>query len=332
MDYMEFAKSGGVDTDTVAPHDFEGIKFISRKVISFDEIDIPEPDSSAGKENMARQGDLDGKHVAFLKDSFRAGVKMDLLPPAVVKRAYPIEVNGSIKNYTLLWGNHRMMALEGMVDSWEFDIYEKTGSDFDVSAAQLQENTEHPPALPASHSDIIAWHVKWLDAGYWCDDAGNAIDAEISSSLKRYRVPVGSRQSLVTKIINGSVRHATVKNYVDAEHKRWIEKHMKKENPILSGPDRDTFVMKTGTEHRTLMEVMKHSKKTGRCYQIILNPVVASVNDVKTARQNLIDSINEWWEVVTHFGGKTNRKPFKIWCALPQDITNEDMKTPVWIP
>ena len=331
MLYSEFAKSGGVNLDTTPPHNFEGIKFLDRKVVDFAQIEIPDPDSVRGKTNTARQGDLDGKHIAFLRDSFKSGVRLDHLPPALMRLESPIESNGSIKSYELLWGNHRMASFESLdVESWEFDIYENDGDAFLVSSAQLQENTEHAPSKPASHRDITSWHTEWLNKGHWCDDAGNPIDVEISKSLKKFKIPAGSRPGLVTRIINGSDRHASVKNYVDQEHVRWMKKHMTKENPILSGPNQNTFVVKTGTEHRTLMNLLGAAYKTGRVYNVMFNPVVGSVNDVKQARKNLVDSMERYWDLITHFGGgEPLKRPFIYRWFLPQDIENEDMTRPV---
>lgn len=339
MDHVQFAQSGGVDLDTVPAMDRKGMKFIERKVIPFDEIHVPTGGKDQ-KENTARQNNNNPLHQSMLRDSFLGGVRLDLPVPAVVK--VPLyEENGSIVNYELAWGNNRMAVLPRMdgVESWEFDVYENVGeaSGYDVSRGSMKENTDHAPQLPATHGDLVAWHVMWMDAPHYkftdeVDGEYFVNEDKLHDSLLDYGVMDGRmRNGLVTKITKRSETHTTIKNYVGKEHINWIEKNMRGMNVVLDGPDRNTFIVKTGTDHRTLMELMKHSKaNSDKVYDIILNPVVGGSKTALQAREDLVKSLDAWWDTVCHFGkGDAEYRPYRYTWALPQDRETEDMNTPI---
>ena len=309
----------------------DGVTHIEARKISFHEILEP-VDVLANKQNSARQGDMDAKHIADLRYSLRDGVDVYCQLPSVEVLKTPIEYNGVIKKYRLLDGHHRLAAIWEDVTEYVFDVYKiDTKNEYKSRITFQLKSNKHNPSKKSSDKSIIVNASLLLQREYFNDKNGNFDESLIDEWLcEVHNLQQGVTQrksSLITKIMERNGVHQSFKDYPDKESKRWIMANLPQCKLHEHGGH--WWIFKTGTTHRSLMTLLQ--KDTNDVQYIILNPVTTG-GDVLKSRKNLNDSIENLWVALCDKMGVSDYDHdhiFKIIYALPQITDSEDMDIPI---
>jgi len=306
-----------------------GVNHLRIEKINFDEIHIP-VDNTSSKTNSARQGDMDGKHIADLRYSFKNGVDIYSPLPSVEKLRDMIEVDGVWKKYRLLDGHHRYAAICDQVDSYVFDVYEIEPENEIRSRTTFQlKSNNHSPHKKSSIEDITANGCMLLLKNEFHNVNGELSEGLISAWVEEvggYRLGTNANKTVIKRIQNKADVHLPYENYPDNFANRWVKENLP--NVKLNENGGHYWIMRKAPD-RTFLRMLK--KDTDKVQYIILNPQPTSVGNVLKARQDLYDYIynlaKDVWE--TTGGTKAVNKVFKIVYALPQLHKGEDMKKPI---
>ena len=309
----------------------DGVTHIEAKKIKFSEIVEP-LDELSRSQNTARVGDVDAKHIADLRYSFKDGVNIWQPLPSVEILKTPIEHNGVIKKYRLLDGHHRVAALWEDVDEYVFDVYEiDTHNEYKSRITFQLKSNKHAPSKKSSDKSIIVNASLLLQRGDFNDASGNfeedLIDEWLCEVHNLQQGVTQRKSSLITKVMERNGVHQIFKDYPDKESKRWILANLPQCKLHEHGGH--WWIFKTGTTHRSLMTLLQ--KDTSDVQYVILNPVTTG-GDVIKSRKNLNDSVESLWVALCDKMGVSDYDHdhiFKIVYALPQITETEDMDRPI---
>jgi hypothetical protein len=307
-----------------------GVKFKTRIIIKLDEIHIP----PLKKDNSVRYSGKNTSHIQKLQGSFANGIDYSKMPPTV--REFTQIIDGKIKKYELITGNHRIEALRILgFTEWIFDIYEiacdNYGYEDAIRTFQLKEN-DHAPSFANSEDDVVNTIVRLISHS-------SKLVKPDEDSIREYVDDVCSNMHWGTKakivrnavrklIKSGCIVYRDVITYTAQD----VDDFLTNNTNYVCGGNFDFKRKKygwsvlEGYEYEFLMNAAKRFSEKGiESYFTIHTKSPTETYDINDRRIKMVEqfktlegSLLKVFEYYT----KNGKFPWHIEGALPQDVGN----------
>jgi hypothetical protein len=312
----------------------EGVKYKDRNIIDFSNIWIP----PLKKYNSVRSRGKNVSHVQNLENSLSQGIDYSKMPPVVIRKVR--NENGTITEYELVTGNHRMEAMRNLgFDSWVFDIYEIPFGEYSYEDAirtfQLRENN-FAPSLSSTEEDVVAVVVRLV--------AHNSkLVRPDEDSIRNYVEDVCTflHPQTKSKIVRDAIRQLqkngqTVYQDVITYTATDVRDFLQKETDLQAFGEFDFkrkqygWSVLEGYEYEFLISAARKFAETGQQSYFTIHTKSPtekySVNDRRTKIVNQFKTLEKDLLKCFEFYEKTGQFPWYVKGCLPQDIAAGEKK------
>lgn len=310
-----------------------GVKFIDRKLISIDEIEI-----LPIKDNPTRSTGKSLTQIQKLEISFRDdGIDYNQMPPVVRLLPKSKFEDGNLIKYSLVAGNHRLEALRRLgFSEWVFDIYEiPNGTKYSLEEAlrtfQLKENN-HSPAMGVKEGDVVKTIISLVFANSSLVSADEtSILAYINENCSKLHY--NTKAKIVKDVIrglqaNGAMPMSDVITYTPQDVQDFM---YRKTDRSWNGHHDETrdqygFTMLQGYEERSVMNALRRYDETGKISYFSLHTQSPTENSsLFERREKMVDLTNDIGLAILKAAAyykKHGTLPWYVAGFLPQDVAS----------
>jgi SAM-dependent methyltransferase len=312
--------------------DSPGVRFVKRIIINLDEIYIP----PIKKDNSTRSSGKSVPHIQRLENSFSNGIDYSKMPPTI--RLSSQLIDGIIKKYELVTGNHRLEALRRLgYKEWIFDLYEipsdTYGYEDSIRTFQLKEN-DHAPSYANSEQDVVNTIVRLVAHSSKLVEPNEDSIADYVNSVCS-NMHHSTRAKIVRDVVRQLVKNGcSVYRDVITYTAKDVEDFLSNNTDYVCAGNFD-FVRKKygwsvleGYEYEFLVNATKRFAEKGiESYFTIHTKSPTELYSVNDRRAKMVQQFqtleSSLIKVFEHYT-KTGKFPWSIEGALPQDIGNDE--------